>query len=132
MSRKSLIIILLTISWPVNNIHRLLNSDKELPGKWFPFRPEYVEDLQWYIHDVCQCLSYLCIFIAIWLYLGLYKRKDENIYLIFSSFLIIQIIDLFHYIGWHRTSEVILSTEGFIFLLTALRMLLKYTHGQAR
>lgn len=132
MSRKGIIIILLGISWPMDNIHRLLNAHKEWPGHWFIFRPAYIEDLQWYIHDLCQAFSYLCIFIAIQLYITSLLRKDSDINLIFKSILIMQVVDIIHYIGWHRTSELILTLEAIFFLYIALKIVKKHTHGQTR
>jgi hypothetical protein len=133
MSKKELIIILLAISWPVDNLHRLLNAHKECPGNWYPFAPKYIEDLQWYVHDVCQSLSYLCIFIAIQLYITSFLRKDADINLIFRSLLIVQVVDLFHYLGWHRTSEIMITLEGAIFLYTALKIVIKHhKNGQTR
>lgn len=132
MSRKGIIIILLGISWPVDNIHRLLNAHKEWPGHWYPFRSDYIEDLQWYIHDLCQAVSYLLIFIAIQLYISSLLRKDSDISLIFKSILIMQILDVIHYIGWHRTSELVLIIEGLFFLYISIKIIKKHTHGQTR
>lgn len=125
MTRKALTILLLFISWPVNNIHRLLNNHQEVWGYWYPFNPSCKEELQWHIHSIFESVSYLCIFIALRLYTQTFKRKDRDIDDIFCSFLIIQVIDLFHYIGWHRRSEIILVLEGTIMLYAALKIFLK-------
>lgn len=130
MSKKGTIILMLFISWPVNNLHRLLNNTPAILLHMYPFSPNSTEDIQWYIHDVFESISYILILWAIKIYIELLRNRAVEIDYIIKSFLIIQVIDLFHYIGWHRRSEIILTIECFIFIYTALKIYKKYHNGQ--
>lgn len=130
ISRRTLIFILLIISWPVNNIHRLLNNYPETWGHWFLFDPACSEELQWHVHTICECISYLCIFIGIRLYISQLKNRKWAIDAIINCILIVQGMDLIHYLGWHRRSEIILTIEGLVFIITTF-VILKKSHGQA-
>lgn len=131
MNRKVLIIVLLCLSWPVNNLHRLLNGYPETWGYWFPFNKSYKEELQWHVRAIGEDISYLCIFTAIWLYITAFKRKYSDINLIFTGILIVQAIDLLHYLGWHRQSEIIVMAESLVFLIIPLIIFYKKRkHGQ--
>ncbi len=133
INRKIIILMLLCISWPVNNFHRLLNAYPETWGYWYPFNPECKEELQWHIRAIGEDVSYLCIFIAIWLYISSFKRQYSEIKLLFSGILIVQIIDLAHYLGWHRQNEIVLFIEALVFVIISLIILYKkYAHGQTR
>lgn len=133
ISRKGYILMMLILSWPVNNIHRLLNDAPPKMVAWYPMAPNKVEDIQWYVHDVCQNISYLLIFIAIYLYTQWPKRKDPDINVVICSLLITHIVDFFHYLGWHRSNEWILTLEGLLLLIGSLKILSNYIqNGQAR
>lgn len=131
MSKKGVILMLLIFSWPVNNLHRLLNNVDTPEIFWYPCNPSRHENLQWYVHDVGQCISYLLIFIAIYLYVEYPKRKDPDINALFGGLLINQIIDLPHYMGWHRSSEMILLIQCAIIVYITLKIFIKhYRNGQ--
>jgi len=123
MRRKHYILILLFLWWPVNNLHRLWNNSPARRVECFLFTSAW-EDIQWYIHDLCQTVSYALIFWGIWLYTGI--KKDSDIVSVISSLLVIQIIDVVHYMGWHRRSEAILAVEGLILAFIALKIFIKH------
>jgi hypothetical protein len=130
IGRKGYILILLFLSWPVDNLHRLLNDSTVRMNNWYPFNPKYVESVQWYTHDVCHAVAYLLILIAIWLYVQMPQRRDRDINTAISALLVIQAIDVIHYIGWHRQCELILSIEGLILIYASLNIVIKHqTHG---
>lgn len=132
MSKKGTIILMLFISWPVNNLHRLLNNTPVNFLHLYPFSPLSTEDLQWYVHDVFESISYILILLAIKLYIETLRNRIAEVDEIIKCFVIIQIIDLFHYLGWHRRSELILTIECLIFIYTALKIFKKYRNGQTR
>jgi len=133
MGRKGYILVFMILSWPVDNIHRLLNNSAVKMGHWYPFNIEYEESLQWYMHDVGHCLSYLLIFISIWLYIQLPKRNDADINTLFTAMVINQVLDLVHYIGWHRHSVTMLTIEGLVLTYASLKIIANNKqHGQAR
>lgn len=123
MRRKHYILILLFVWWPVNNFHRLWNNSPARHVEWFLFASTW-EDIQWYIHDLCQTVSYALIFWAIWLYTGM--KKDSDVVSVITGLLMIQLIDVFHYIGWHRRNEAILAIEGLILAFIALKIFIKH------
>jgi hypothetical protein len=125
MTKKGYILILMFLSWPINNIHRLWNNSPSHVGNWYLFDHKYTEDIQWYVHDVCQCVSYLLIFISIWLWKDSSVRRDKSIMVAFESILINQALDLIHYVGWHRRNEYILLLEGVIITYAALKIFIK-------
>ena len=132
MSRKGTIILMLFISWPVNNLHRLLNNTPVLMGHWYLFSPTSTEDIQWFVHDIFESISYILILLAIKLYIETLRNRILEIDQIINCFVAIQIIDLIHYLGWHRRSEMILTIECLIFIYTALKIFKKYRNGQTR
>lgn len=130
MSAKGKTLILLFVWWPVNNLHRLLNNTPAQMLHLFPFAPTCTEDIQWHVHSICESISYLCIFIGIRLYIGQLRNRQIAIDQVIDLIIILQIVDLIHYLGWHRRSEIILTLEGLMFIACALRIFIKYTHGQ--
>lgn len=125
MTRKGIIIVLLFASWPINSIHRLWNNRPADIGHWYLFEKSYSEDIQWYVHDICQCVYILFILTAIWLHITSHKKRDSDVNYIFGAILINHIIDIFHYIGWHRRSELMLAVEGCVLLYAAIKIFLK-------
>lgn len=125
MTRKAGILMLYFLSWPVNSLHRLWNSAPAKTIYWYFADSKVCDDIQWYIHDLCQCISYIMIFIATYLYIDSPKKKDPDVLVAFGAILVNQILDLIHYLGWHRRSEAFLFLEGIIILLAALKIFLK-------
>lgn len=125
MRRKHYIIILLFLWWPINNIHRLWNNAPANPVEWFWFASGW-EDIQWYVHDLCQTVSYALIFWAISLYVNSNLKKDSDIVAIITGISLIQFVDVFHYLGWHRRSETILVIEGLMLAFIALKIFIKH------
>ena len=129
MSKINKILILLFISWPVNNLHRLLNNMPVKMGYWYPFSPDCLEELQWHVHSICECICYLCIFYAIRMYNSQLRNRNISIDCAIDCLLIVQAIDLIHYIGWHRRSELILTLEALTYIYFSFKILKKHTHG---
>ncbi|ACU61371.1 hypothetical protein [Chitinophaga pinensis] len=126
MRRKHYILILLFLWWPINNLHRLWNSAPAQWVHWYLFN-DAAEDIQWYVHDLAQTLSYALIFWAVWLKMTITTRRSDADYeIMVTAIAIIQAIDIFHYIGWHRRSEVVLAIEGLILCAAALKIFIKY------
>lgn len=125
MRRKHYIVILLFLWWPINNIHRLWNNSPAKQVEWYWFTTAW-EDIQWYIHDLCQTVSYAIIFWAICLYVKSSLKRDSDIVLIISGIAVIQSIDVIHYLGWHRRSEVVLTIEGLVLAFIALKIFIKH------
>jgi len=113
------------ISWPVNSLHRLWNNSPAKPVYWYLYDNACYDDIQWYIHDVCQAIAYALIFTATWLYINSHYRKDKDVITVFGAILVVQCIDLVHYVGWHRKSEVILIIEGVVIMWAAVKIFLK-------
>lgn len=131
MMRKHVILFLLFLSWPVNNVHRLWNNCA--PNKIYPFPadPDYWKDIQWYIHDIGEIICYIFIFMAIWLYINSHLKKDRDIRILFGAIFTNQLIDLPHYLISARHSEYILAAEGAILLYAALKILFNGRKGKS-
>ena len=73
----------------------------------------------------------MLIFIAIYLYIEMPKKRDNDIITVFTMMMINQAIDLVHYIGWHRHNEWVLTLEGLIIIYASLKILIKrFPHGK--
>jgi uncharacterized membrane protein len=60
-----------------------------------------------------------------WLYITGHKKRDSDISTMFGAILVTHILDIVHYIGWHRRNELILALEGTIMLYAAFKIFLK-------
>lgn len=109
----------------MNSLHRLWNDSPAKRVYWYVADKAQWDDIQWYVHDVCQCVCYLIIFLATWLYVDSPKKRDKDVLVAFGAILVNQCIDLVHYIGWHRRSEAILFIEGIVLLVAAIKIFLK-------
>lgn len=125
MRRKHYILALLFLWWPVNNIHRAWNSAPAEWVQWY-FFSDAKEDIQWYVHDICQAIAYGIIFWGMWLYADSNIKRDHDIRTVIGGIALIQLIDIVHYVGWHRHSEVMLVIEGLILAFIALKIFIKY------
>jgi hypothetical protein len=119
MSRKRAILGLLFLSWPVNNLHRLWDNSPAKRLYWFPGDKSYWSDIQWYVHDIGECLCYIFILLGFWLYINSNLKRDKDVRILFGAVLVNQLIDLPHYLWSHRHTEWILAVQGFIVLLAA-------------
>lgn len=128
---KNKLIIWLLILWrPVSLIHRMWNNSPPYYIHPFPFY--YTKDgyeVQWYIYDVCNIVSYLMISIALWIYIKSYLTKMAEIERLFTSIVIIQIIDLIHYILYFCQSDYVLVLESLVMLFTILK---NTYHGKSK
>lgn len=119
MNRKSYILTLLFTSWLVNNLHRALNN---LPIRYIhpcPLDKKYEVSWHWYVHFTLKDISYIFIFLAVWLYATSNMKKEKDVIFAFGALLVVQISDLFHYLLWARHNEWILLAQGVIIISTA-------------
>jgi hypothetical protein len=131
MNRKSYILLLLFLQWPLFNLYRLFMA---LPGdkrRLFLFCQEE-QGIQWYLRFLGDSIAYACVFMAVWLYIKANYKKDRDVITAFGAVFINQVIDIFHYIGFSRHSEWVLCIEGFVMLFAGLILVdrqLKKKHG---
>jgi len=117
VNRKAYIMLLMYLSWPVNLVHRVLNNRPEKVITPFMFEPEQL-DIQWYIKDVLNIVSWLMIFWAIWLYITGNYRQDRDFKDVFTAYFIILAIDLPHYLLWFKRCEGVLYVELLIMMVS--------------
>ncbi len=125
MTRKQLIIYLLFFSWFVYNVHRCWNNTAPLYTKPFPFDNSYEITWHWYVYMLLKDTSYLIILSAVWLYVTSNLKKDKDILGAFSAILIVQIIEIPHYLLWARHNEIVLSVEGLVLMWSAYKVMTK-------
>lgn len=119
MNRKLYILMLLFSSWLVANLHRGLNN---LPVKYIhpcPLDKQYEVSRHWYIHFVLKDISYIFIFLGVWLYLTSNMKKDKDVVVAFGALFFVQILDLIHYLLWARHNEWVLLLQGAIITAAA-------------
>lgn len=118
MNRKLYILLLLFSSWLVINLHRVLNNVPVKDIYPCPLDTAYKVSIHWYAHFVLKDISYIMIFLALWLYITSNMRKDKDVIVAFGSLFIVQVSDLLHYLLWARHSEWALLFQG-IFIIAA-------------
>jgi ABC-type iron transport system FetAB permease component len=106
----------------VINIHRAWNNTEPVEGYWFPLDPDYKCTWHWYIHTILKDISFLLILFALWLYARSGMKRDKSVVWALGTVLIVQLIDLLHYVLWARHSEVILALQGGIMLYSAIKV----------
>lgn len=117
MDRKAYIMLLMYLSWPVNLVHRYWNNRPEDIIYPFPLEPEKI-DIQWYIRDMLNIISWLMIFWAVWLYINGNYKKDRDFRDVFRAYFIILMIDLPHYLLWFKRCEWVLYIELIIMVVS--------------
>jgi len=123
VTRKSIILLLLILSWPINNIHRLWSSSSKGPMYWFPGDKKYWTGVQWYVHDLCEAVCYLFILLSAWLYITSNMKRDRDVTMMFGAVVINQCLDIPHYLWSARHSEWMLVLQGVIMLYAAVKIL---------
>lgn len=119
MNRKSYILLLMFLQWPLFNLYRLWGSRPRVERRPFLFNEE-VQSAQWHLRFLGDTLGYALLLLAVWLYVNGNYKKDRDVITIFGAVLINQLIDIFHYIGFNRHSEWIVFIEGFVMLFAGI------------
>ena len=118
LTKKGIILILLSLSWPITCFFQLFEGNTKV--YWF-LNGEF-EWFQWYFYHCFNMISYIFIFIAIWLYINSSMKKDKDIHLMFNALIINQVIDLFHYLLFRRQNDIVIIVQGVIILYTSTKV----------
>ena len=82
---------------------------------------EIKQDVQWYICDTGNMLSFTFILLSF----VLVNRKTPSYLIALKAVLIISIIDIIHYWVCYKQSELIILMEGLIMFLAASLILIR-------
>lgn len=132
MNRKAYILLLLFLSWPVNNFFRFFMSRPAVAFRPFIFCDEQV-NFQWYLWHLGGSASYIMIFWALWLYINGNYKRERDVITAFGAIFINQVSDIIHYMGWQRHNETFIFLQGFVLIFAAGMILdrqLKKKYGQ--
>lgn len=122
MTKKGLILLLLALSWPITCISKLWAGNYCEVHYFLPSRTwDY---LNWYAYHICNTISYIFIFVGMWLYINSHLKRDKDIIYLFGANVINQVIDLPHYLLFRRESAVVLFAQGAIIIYASFRILL--------
>jgi hypothetical protein len=119
-SRISLSIILLFLSWPVVLVHRFWNN-RPVKVLDLILYEKVEQDIQWYIKDTGDLVSIALILAAFYVYATSIRMK-----IVAGSFLLISIIDIWHYWFWYKRNEYVVGLEFIIILTAGLLLMFKY------
>lgn len=106
--------ILLFLAWVVSVTHRVLNNYPPTAIS-FPYS-KATTDIQWYVLDIGQMVSVLLILVCFALYIMSGIKKDENIFILILTLLIVQLLDIVHYVLWFKQSEIMFFCENAIII----------------
>jgi len=95
----------------------------------FPYA-KAVTDLQWYVADIGMMASIVFLLAACLCYIASNLKKDESIFILILTYLVIQVLDIAHYILWFKRSEIVFYCENAIMLIGLLIILYRYGHKQ--
>lgn len=124
ITKKDIVLILMSLSWPVTCISMLwANSFQEVHYFADPYIFDY---FNWYIFNICNIISYILIFLAIWIYINSSLKKDKEVILIFGANLIVQLTDLIHYLMLRKTCRIITVIQATIIIYASLKVLYNY------
>lgn len=118
LTKKGIILLLLSLSWPITCLHNIFTGQ----AKVFWFLNNEFEWFQWYFYHCFNMISYIFIFLAIWLYINSSMKKDKDIHLMFNALFINQTIDLIHYLLFRRQNDIIIFVQGIIILYTSIKV----------
>jgi hypothetical protein len=119
VSRTNLSIILLFLSWPVVLVHRYWNHRPPLKLNLIAFE-DVNQDIQWYIKDTGDLVSITLILASFYVYVA------STMKIVVGSFLLISIIDIWHYWLWYKRNPYVLWVEFGILIVAGLLMMFKY------
>lgn len=120
MTKKGSILIMLALSWPITCLHMLWRGNESIVYWFVNSEWDYI---QCYFYSLFNLISYLLIFMSIWLYINSSMRKDKDVLLLFGANFINQAIDLPHFIICRRSSEIIILIQGLIICYAAIKIL---------
>lgn len=115
LTRSDLSIILLFLSWPVCLVHRFWNNKPPHKINWF-IAIDIKQDVQWYIYDTGNMLSFTLILLSF----ILLKNKSKSYNQVLFAVFLISIIDIIHYWVCYKQNEWVVTLEGMIMFLAAL------------
>src|SRR6266540_1444621 len=115
LTRNDLSLLLLFLSWPVCLIHRFWNNKPPDKVNWF-VTGEIKQDVQWYLADTGNMLSFSFILLSF----ILTRKKTTKFQIALLAVFLISLIDIVHYWVCFKQNEWILTLEGLIMLLAAL------------
>ncbi|SKA29711.1 hypothetical protein SAMN04488128_103162 [Chitinophaga eiseniae] len=121
MKRKDGILILLALSWPLSCLHQLWRGGQDIVYWFYP--TGMWDGKQWYFYHVFGMLSYLLIFIAMWLYVASNGRRDKDVLTLLSALAINQAVDIPHYLICRRQCLWVVAAQGILFLFACFRVL---------
>jgi hypothetical protein len=119
-NRTSLSIILLFLSWPVVLVHRFWNN-RPVKVLDLILYEKVEQDIQWYIKDTGDLVSITLILAAFYVYVTSIRMK-----IVAGSFLLISIIDIWHYWFWYRRNEYVVGLEFIILIAAGVLLMFKY------
>jgi heme/copper-type cytochrome/quinol oxidase subunit 4 len=124
ITKKDIVLLLMAFSWPMTCISMLwANSFQEVH---FFADPSIFDYLNWYTFNICNIVSYIFIFLAIWIYINSSLKKDKEVILIFGANLIVQLTDLIHYLLLRKTCKIITVIQAIIIIYASLKVLYNY------
>lgn len=113
MNRRSYILLLLFLSWPVNNLYRFIKWPEVKSFRPFMLNNEVV-DPEWYGWHLGGAISYTMIYWAVWLYMNGNYKKDAAIMRIFGALFIVQATDIINYTCFQRHLFGFFIFQGFV------------------
>jgi hypothetical protein len=121
-SKSKIVMLLLTLSWVSQFVHRFLTN--HVPEQmFFPLSKAHT-DIQWYVYDLGQIFSYICILSA----MAICVRKIEYVFILTLTCLSVQILDVVHYVLWFKQSEIFFLFENLIFLAGIIVIFIRNGH----
>lgn len=115
LRRNDLSLLLLFLSWPVCLVHRFWNNKRPNKVNWF-MTGEIEQDVQWYICDTGNMLSFTLILLSFLII----RTKTKNYQIALLAVFLVSVIDIIHYWVCFKQNNSIVLLEGIIMLLAAL------------
>lgn len=121
MNKKGAILIMLALSWPITCLYMLWHGNESIVYWFINSEWDYI---QCYFYALLNLISYLLIFMAMWLYINSSMRKDKDVLLLFGANFINQAIDLPHFILCRRSCDAVILIQALIICYAAVKILL--------
>lgn len=118
MNRRSYILLLLFLSWPVNNLYRFIQWPEVKLFRPFILNDEVV-DPAWYGWHLGGAIGYTMIYWAVWLYMTGHYKKDAAILRLFGAIFIIQAMDIINYVCFQRHLFAFFLLQGSVLICAA-------------
>jgi len=109
MNKRAIIILLLLSIYPLNEIY-IFFDDKSV--YCYPLNKHLHENLQWYVKDICNCLTSILV-------VGCWWAKEKKGYFknALFSFVLFYIIDLISYLLYHREAGFLYTTTYIVIFI---------------